>query len=331
MPKTIRAKALECKQNNKVFYLTILDNILLKDICFVSRRDADPKKGFQRNLNISRAKDIAEYLDKVKGVIPAALILSAQDITNFSFDRKSQKISFLDNEKSFMVLDGQHRLYGLMLATNTYSVPVIIFNKLTTTDEVNLFVDINTTQKGVPTSLLLDIKNLTGKETKKEERQRDLFNRLNKKSVLAGLMSPSKSQVGKISRVSFNQATKDIYEGGFFQYKDDTTIYNGIKNYLEAVDIIFNKTQSAKAKITNTNLLRAIFAIFNDIIDESLDKYNDLKVESLVNCLEPISRIDFDSYAGTSNAAVQKIIQDMENELKGYDRKYRDVDNEQLF
>lgn len=331
MSKLVRAKAIECKQNGKAFYLTVLENTLLKDTCFVSRRDEDSKKGFQRNLNNSRAKDIAKYLDELKGVIPSVLILSAQDVANFAFSRKSNEVSFKTNEKSFMVLDGQHRLYGLMLAGKVYSVPVVIFSELTTTDEVNLFVDINTTQKGVPTTLLLDIKNLTGRETKKEERQRVLFDRLNKNSVIAGLMSPTKSQVGKITRLSFNQATNELFDTGFYQYKDDLTIYKGVKNYLEAVEIVFNNSKSSKAKITNTNLFRAIFAIFKDITDKSLKEYGDLKVESLVNCLEPISRISFDSYTGTSNAAVQKIISDMKDELEGHSQLYHNVDNEQLF
>jgi len=331
MSKTVRSKAIECKQNGKIFYITILENDLLKDICFISRRDEDSKKGFQRNLNLSRAKDIAKYLDEVKGTIPSALILSAQDISKFTFNKRSNEISFVTNERSFMVLDGQHRLYGLMLAEKIYSVPVVVFNHLTTTDEVNLFVDINTTQKGVPTTLLLDIKNLTGRETKKEERQRVLFDRLNKQSVIAGLMSATKSQVGKITRVSFNQATNELFDTGFFQDKDDLTIYKGVRNYLEAVEIVFNNSKSPKAKITNTNLFRAIFAIFKETTDKSLRDFGDLKVESLVNCLEPISRISFDSYTGTSNAAVQKIISDMKFELEGYGQIYHDVDSEQLF
>jgi hypothetical protein len=65
----------------------------------------------------------------------------------------------------------------------------------------------------------LDIKNLTGKETSLEEQQRRLFDRLNKDSVLAGLMSPSKSKVGRITRVSFNAATKELFGNGFFRIR----------------------------------------------------------------------------------------------------------------
>ena len=86
MSKTVRFKTLECKQNDKTFYVSILPNDVLKSVCFVSRRDEDSEKGFQRTLNESRAKDIARYLDELKGIIPSALILSAQDNAKFAAD-----------------------------------------------------------------------------------------------------------------------------------------------------------------------------------------------------------------------------------------------------
>jgi DGQHR domain-containing protein len=146
MTKTVRFKTLECMQNDKTFYVSILPNDVLKAICFVSRRDEDSEKGFQRTLNESRAKDIARYLDEVKGIIPSALILSAQENARFGIDSGKNEISFVTNPNSFMVLDGQHRLYGLIKSIKKYVIPVIIFNKLNITEEVNLFIDINTTQ-----------------------------------------------------------------------------------------------------------------------------------------------------------------------------------------
>ncbi|MES2767004.1 MAG: DGQHR domain-containing protein [Bacteroidota bacterium] len=331
MPKTVKFKALECNQNNKTFYITILPSDVLEQVSFVSRRESDAKKGFQRTLNESRARDIAKYLDELHGTIPSALILSAQANANFTFNKTKSEVEFEINSNSFMVLDGQHRLYGLITATKDYIIPVIIFNKLTTTAEVNLFVDINTNQKGVPATLLLDIKNLTGKETKKEERQRDLFDRLSKDSVLAGLLSAHKSQVGKITKVSFNQATSELFESGFFHDKDNETIYKGVKNYLSAAEIVFIRSKSEKAKLTNSILFRALFAIFNEIVDKALKDYGDLRIESLVNTLDPISRVAFESYTGTSNATLNKVILDMRNELHGYEKRYRELTNRNIF
>ncbi len=327
----VKFNALECTQNNQTFLLTILPNDILKEVCFVSRRDEDPIKGFQRSLNESRARDIAKYLDNLNGVIPSALILSAQPNAKLNYDKKSSQIRFETHQNSFMVLDGQHRLYGLIKAEKTYQMPVIIFNDLNATKEVTLFIDINTTQKGVPTTLLLDIKNLSGRETKKEDLQRQLFDKLNTDSVLAGLLSPAKSKVGKITRVSFNQATNELFENGFFHNKDIETIFRGVKNFLQAAEIVFMNSKSEKAKLTNSILFRAIFAIFNEVVDKCLRNYSDFKVESIVNILDPISKINFDGYTGTSNATYSKVVSDMRKELNEYNKRYINLNSENIF
>jgi len=314
----IKIKALYCEQNNRGFYSTIINSEILGKMCFVSRRDEDPNKGFQRVLNEVRAKDIAKYLDVDKGSIPTAIILSSQDNAQLQFDKNTSEMVFDIVEYGFLVIDGQHRLYGLLKAENKYDIPVVIFNKLNSSDEVNLFIDINTTQRGVPTTLLLDIKDLAGKETKKEEKQRDLFDRLNKESVLAGLLSPAKSKVGKISRVTFNQATSEIFENSFFQDKTLDILFKGIKNYLEAVEKVFIQSKSKKAKLTSSVLFRAVFILFNDITEKSLRDFGDLKVEHLQIILEPISKLNYEVYTGTNTSTVYKIISDMKKEINQY-------------
>lgn len=324
--------ALVCSQNKQEFYIAVLPTETLEKVCYVSSRDQDPKEGFQRSLNESRAKDIANYMNNKDGIIPSAIILSAQDTVQFSFNKTKNTISFKENNHGFMVLDGQHRLYGLFKSGKNYNIPVVIFNNLTTSEEVNLFIDINTTQKGVPTTLLLDIKNLSGRETKKEEKQRKLFDLLNEDSVMAGLLSPSKSKVGKITRVVFNQATNEIFESGFFKDKDIETTYKGLKNYLAALEITLIKSKSDKAKINNGLIFKASLGIFHDIIDMCLEKYGDLKESSLAACLEPISRINYDSYQGTSNATYSAILSDMKEELRKENRsQYGELNKADLF
>lgn len=324
--------ALVCTQNKKEFYIAILPTDTLKQVCYVSSRDTDPKEGFQRSLNESRAKDIANYMNQRDGIIPSAIILSAQDSVQFTHNKSNNTISFKENSHGFMVLDGQHRLYGLFKSEKNYEIPVVIFNNLNTTDEVNLFIDINTTQKGVPTTLLLDIKNLSGKETKKEDKQRKLFDLLNEDSVMAGLFSPSKSRVGKITRVVFNQATNEIFESGFFKDKDVNTIYKGLKNYLSALEKTLVKSKSQKAKMTNGLIFRAALGVFPEIIDLSLENCGNLKEESLAICLEPISRVNYDSYTGTSHATFTSLLNEMTDEIKKEKRdQYDEVNTEALF
>ena len=42
----------------------------------------------------------------------------------------NNEISFDENEDSFFVIDGQHRLYGAEYAENEIKIPVYIFNNL---------------------------------------------------------------------------------------------------------------------------------------------------------------------------------------------------------
>lgn len=308
----ISINALKCSQNDKSFYVAIMSSNVLKEMCFVSRKKEDSLQGFQRLLNKKRASDIADYLDKWKGVIPSALILSAQDNAKIRFDTEKNKLSFEMAKESLMVIDGQHRLYGLLEASEEYDIPVVIFTKLNTVDEVKLFIDINTTQKGVPTALILDIKNQAGTETKLEERQRKLFDKLNTDSALAGYLLPNESKAGYISRTVFNSSTKAVFESGPVSDLGDDVIFKTLRNYFEAIDFLFKETNNPQARLNKTIFFRGIMAVFNDSCEKCLMKYKDVKVESLISYLRPIKSLNFEEYTGTNNATVAKL----ENDIK---------------
>ncbi len=315
MAKTVSIPAIECTQNNKSFYSLIVSSNILKEVCFISRRDDDNKKGFQRLLNETRAKDIARYLDHDQGVIPSSIILSAQDNARLSFDRQTSKLTFTVIKDSFLVIDGQHRLYGLMEAKKNYEMPIIVFTNLNTASEVNLFIDINTTQKGVSSALLLDIKQLAGKESKLEERQRELFDMLNNNSALAGLLSPNKSTTGKISRTAFNEATKIVFENGPVSDQSIDIIFKAVRNYLSAAEYAFKISKSPNAKFTKAVIFKALFTVFPEVTNRCLQEKGNLKMESLIDVIEPISKINYDDYTGTNKATIQRIITDMRHEL----------------
>lgn len=308
--------ALKCTQNGHVFYISVMNSNDLDAMCFVSRRKDDADKGFQRLLSEKRARDIAKYLDTGKGVIPSALIVSAQPSANLEYDEKSGRLILEKIENSLLVLDGQHRLYGMKNAKNVYEIPVVIFSQLTTQEEIRQFIDINTTQKGVPSALILDIKGPAGTETKTEERQRTLFDRLNNSSVIAGLMSQSESKAGKISRTAFNGSTKAIFESGPLSTASDENIYLAVKNYLEAVVTIFRKSEKAEAKITKNVLFKAFMLVFNDVIDKCVALYGNMKTETLVHYLDPLQNLEYERYTGTNKTTETSIVADIKSALR---------------
>ena len=202
--------AFPLTQNDHRFFFTTIPVSDLFHYCFVSRREEDPVRGFQRTLNESRAEDIARYLSKGKGSIPTNIVLSAQDGAKVKYLSRTKVLNFSREEKAFLVLDGQHRLLGYHICHVRFDidhrVPVAIYAGLTRADEARLFIDINTTQRGVPAALLLDIKQVAELESASETEMRALFDKLasDSKSPLVGRLSKSKSVTGKISRVTFN-------------------------------------------------------------------------------------------------------------------------------
>lgn len=313
--------AIRCEQNNKQFYLACIPSDVLRKCSFVSRRAASDAHGFQRMLNETRAKDIARYLDEQKGVIPSALILSSQPQAKFEFNKANSSIEFYAKEDCFMVIDGQHRLFGFDLAAKSYLVPVVIFDSLKTTEEVKLFIDINTTQKGVPAALLLDIKKMAGTETKIEERQRILFDMLNTASALKDKFSSSKSARGKISRKLFYDATNSIFTSGPLSGENGEIIYKAVSNFIAAMQHTLEKSGNDEAQLHKGIYFKASFEIFHEVAEAVLNDYSNMKEESFIEILEPISTLPFDNYSGSNNATVKKLANDMRTAIHQRRRK----------
>lgn len=221
-------------QGKHRFYTLSMPSDTLAETCFVSTRHDDADGGFQRQLDEKRAIEIARYIDEGFGTIPGSIILSAQPEANLTYDRKKKTIRFEKIHRAFLIIDGQHRVYGFSKARASLRVPVVIFEGLDRVAESRLFIDINTKQRSVPNELLLDIKNLADYESDSEALMREVFDLFNhdKNSPLQGLMSPSDRVRGKISRVTFNAGLKPLISA--FVGKESEEIYLALSGYLAA-------------------------------------------------------------------------------------------------
>lgn len=186
------------------FYTLTLPSDILARTSFVSTRYEDPKDGFQRLLDEKRANEIAKYIDEGLGTIPSSVVVSAQPEAELKYDGRLRTIGFRDTPKAFLILDGQHRVYGFSLAKTTLRVPVVIYNGLSRKDETRLFIDINTKQRPVSNELLLDIRKLAEYESDVEQLLGKVFDLFSDRpeSPLLGLMSSASKATGKISRES---------------------------------------------------------------------------------------------------------------------------------
>ena len=133
---------------------------------FYSVETLDPEdsndKGFQRLLNKSRAKKLADYVVKGQDTSDAFLPTSVFLATDKSvpFDEQSNCLTINTAEIGpFSVVDGQHRLEGLRMAAErdarvlNFQVPVNIAINLPKIAQMCHFLIVNTTQKSVDKSV----------------------------------------------------------------------------------------------------------------------------------------------------------------------------------
>jgi len=306
--------ALLLVQNKRRFYFATIPVDDLFPCCFVARRDEDAIAGFQRSLNENRANDIAEYLAAGSGSIPSNIVLSAQDDAAFQYNRRTKSISFDRGTGVFLVLDGQHRLWGYQKSSVRHRVPVAIYDGLTRAEETKLFIDINTTQRGVPAALLLDIKSLADEENATDSTLRSIFDKLNEDShsPMVGLLSPSKSVVGKISRVTFNRSLEPIIKGPVMAGNSSATRYRLIRNYLNAFDAELQN----KKLLTTASFFEAIFEIFNNVIEECVERSGDAKQSTIQQYIQPVARLDYRGSGGKAILDKKGIVSLMQSALR---------------
>ncbi|MEO6753942.1 MAG: hypothetical protein ABIP85_19345, partial [Chthoniobacteraceae bacterium] len=82
--------AMPLEQNGQKFYLTTIPKEDIFPYCFVVDRFEDSEQGFQRELDLGRAREIASYLDNGRGSIPTCIVLSARTDASLSYNSKTR-------------------------------------------------------------------------------------------------------------------------------------------------------------------------------------------------------------------------------------------------
>ncbi len=271
-PPRLRYSVSTVRQGRHTFYTLTMPSDVLSRTCTATTRKEDPKEGFQRELDVKRAQEIADYIDKDIGTIPNSIVLSAQTAADLKIVGKGKTFEFSDTPGAFLILDGQHRVYGFTLAKNLVRVPVVVYNGLSRSEETRLFIDINTKQRPVPAQLLLDIKKLAAIEGEAEGLLRDIYDCFDERhdSILAGVMSPSDSAKNKISRVTFNHAVKPLLE--MFAGRSPDEIFSILNAYLSALMSELQK-KTSNPVLSKPVVFRAFLALFRRVAQRVVDKY----------------------------------------------------------
>lgn len=289
---------------------------LLKNTCFTITREDDPTEGFQRRLDERRAEEIARYIDSELGSIPTAIILSAQDEANLTYNSKSKTISFSGKKNSFLIIDGQHRVWGFIKANNSIRVPVVIYEDLSRLEEAQLFVDINSTQKGVPDDLLLDVKRLLQKETEDEKRCSEIFERFftREDSILKEHLIRAERLPGKISRRTFNNSIINPLET--LAEVSSEEVYNIINNYLKASQAVLSEIdEELNDAITKPVIFQAFMKISTYVIEKTYRAHSKLTIDSFYDVLKELKSNISKKYLLRPGNAYNKLSERLLNSL----------------
>lgn len=149
------------RQGQLKLYATSLPVRDLKKKGFYAIEKLDPAgagPGYQRLLNEGRAKRLSEYLldghEEGDAFLPTSIFLATNK--DIAFDEATNTISFdIDDVGPFNVVDGQHRIAGLVRAAEKdpallgFEVPVNIAVDLDDISQMCHFLIVNTTQRSV--------------------------------------------------------------------------------------------------------------------------------------------------------------------------------------
>ncbi len=162
--------AAKIKQSSLTIYSTSLfvSELLINNFYRIDRLDAslDNEKGYQRVLDESRKRKFAEYLINAwkegDAFLPTSIFLATDK--DIQFNETNNTITFdTDEIGAFNVVDGQHRISGLIEAVNkvpeikSFQIPVNIAVNLDEVSQMCHFLIVNSTQKAVDKAIVQQI------------------------------------------------------------------------------------------------------------------------------------------------------------------------------
>lgn len=291
----IEVKATVAKQGSWSVYTFVTDSKTLDSISFVSRREDDTQEGYQRNLSKQRAADIAHYLDKEHGCIPNSILVNLEE--GAKYDSGRGLLIIPNRPKSAWVIDGQHRMFGFRQSNRTYQVIVTAFLGLDIATQAKQFKIINSKQKGVPTSLLYDLLDLTKDGTFVQQRGHELAVKLNEEpeSPFFKQIDMTGSGDGLVTQTRVVTALESLISdrGALFQYSEQEQ-YRILRNYFAAVKAVLpTEWGNKKSVLTKALGFSALLIVLPQVLTLTIQRHHDFRVESVKDIISPIGSYGF--------------------------------------
>lgn len=156
----IQLQYIEIKQPIGTFYFSKINAQILGDIVNVTPRSANPN-AIQRDESKDRINEIAKYCNDPDATFPTPIIISIYDDSKVTIN--DNYIQFELNEKIGEVIDGQHRLKGILKSNvaERFELPLVLLFNLTEEEKAYIFSIINSKQTKVSMSLIYDLFSLS--------------------------------------------------------------------------------------------------------------------------------------------------------------------------
>ncbi|MEB3149765.1 MAG: DGQHR domain-containing protein [Sphaerospermopsis sp.] len=272
----------------------------------VSRRINDKVAGYQRSFLNSRIKTIKNYINQENGIIPNSILVNL-DQDKYSYLESENILNLNDSDSLGLIIDGQHRVKGSYEADPNFKLMVVATLGLSIKEQAKLFVIINQTQKGVPTSLYLDLMNLIEGDIENyddegvsaERRATEIAIRLNEteESPLYELIRRTGDAGFGISLSEFVNQIRDYVEprtGKLANYGFEQQ-YKIFEIYFRSIKAVFlEQWKDKESYILKTvgfgGLMKAFYEIFNLVTQ----KYQKFDTENTIQILELIQDFNFD-------------------------------------
>jgi DGQHR domain-containing protein len=164
MPEPLTATGFVLQDAPPIYVTKLPGHWLLKHTT-PSWRIKDPEKGFQRMVKDKRAREVAVTVLDQRRTFPNAIIL-ATTTRSFPYDATG---FILPPKAKFLIVDGQHRLRAQKFSEFEASYACIIHMNLDEQAMARLFLEINDTQRRVPSSLRWDLVRLVRPDSSRQD------------------------------------------------------------------------------------------------------------------------------------------------------------------
>lgn len=151
----IQLKYIEVTQPIGTFYITVMSAVDVARVTDIQPRKSNPI-AVQREESKKRIKEIADYCSDTDATFPTPIIISVYSDAAVVLN---DFISFKTDAKIGEIIDGQHRIKGIIESNKLerFELPVIMMFNLTDEEKAYVFSIINSKQTKVSMSLIYDL------------------------------------------------------------------------------------------------------------------------------------------------------------------------------